>query len=132
MRAFDNDSACDWAYGLEEVDDLSLVEETIAAAEAAGADLDEDIAVEALAAIEVLARLSGRPDLKDTYAEAVDDWVKAHPVAVPAELRQRSLKVIALIEGPGSGLAALWAEADPADASAWRESLKDLAARVKG
>lgn len=30
---FDNDEAVDWAYGLDDVDDLSLVESTLAAVE---------------------------------------------------------------------------------------------------
>jgi hypothetical protein len=60
--AFDNDAANDWAYGLDDVDDLSLVESALQVIEAVGSGyLDQDIACNALAACEVLARLRGKP-----------------------------------------------------------------------
>jgi hypothetical protein len=60
--AFDNDAANDWAYGLDDVNDLSLVESAFAELEAVGsAYLDQDLACNALAACEVLARLRGQP-----------------------------------------------------------------------
>src|SRR5271165_474090 len=50
--AFDNDTANDWAYGLEDTDDLSLMEEALEQIEEAGAEyLDQDIACIALAAL---------------------------------------------------------------------------------
>ena len=59
-EAFGNDTACDWADGLEEVDDLSLVEAAIdAVVDAPGGDLDASEACEALAAAEVVACLRG-------------------------------------------------------------------------
>ncbi len=62
VLAFDNDTANDWAYGLDGVDDLGLVESAFdEVAEVGGDDLDSDLACNALAACEVLARLRGRP-----------------------------------------------------------------------
>ena len=58
VDAFGNDDAADWAYGLENVKDLSLVEATLDKAIAsAGEYLEAPEAAEALAAIEVIARL---------------------------------------------------------------------------
>ncbi len=46
--AFDNDTACDWAYELENVDDLSLVESAFDEVDANGANyLDQDVACNA-------------------------------------------------------------------------------------
>src|SRR4051794_18781810 len=59
-RAFDNDTANDWAYDLDGIEDLSLVETAFHELEEAGDDfLDQDLACNALAACEVLARLRG-------------------------------------------------------------------------
>ncbi len=58
--AFDNDTANDWAYYLEDVDDLSLVESALSEVEEIGDEyLDQDVACNALAACETLARLQG-------------------------------------------------------------------------
>jgi hypothetical protein len=66
--AFDNDSANDWAYGLDDVNDLSLIESTFAELEAVGSQyLDQDFACNALAACEVLARLRGQPGCTNGY-----------------------------------------------------------------
>ena len=55
---FDDDCTNDWAYGLEECDDLSLVESAFDALEEVGTDyLEVDAACSALGACEVLARL---------------------------------------------------------------------------
>lgn len=76
--AFENDDTNDWAYGLDEVDDLSLVESTFDELEEVGEDyLDEEIACNALGACEVLARLLGKPGYTDTFTEKVDEWVAA-------------------------------------------------------
>jgi hypothetical protein len=58
VLALDND----WAYGLDDVENLSLVELALDQVVDVGDDyLDQDIACNALAACEVLARLRGEP-----------------------------------------------------------------------
>ncbi len=59
VLAFDNDDANDWAYGLENISDLSLVESAFSQLEAADNYLEAPAACEALAACEVIARLLG-------------------------------------------------------------------------
>ena len=76
--AFDNDTANDWAYGLM-TSDLSLVEYAFDELEEVGDDyLDQDVACNALAACEVIARLRGNPGYKNAFTEKVDEWVAAH------------------------------------------------------
>jgi hypothetical protein len=78
VRAFENDTACDWAYGLEGTEDLTHVEAALDQVLAAGEEyLDADVACDALAACEVLARLQGRPGYTSAHTEAVDQWVAA-------------------------------------------------------
>jgi hypothetical protein len=90
-KTFDNDSASDWAFGLDEVDDLSLVESAFDELEETGDDyLDQDIAHNALAACEALARLQGRTGYSDSYTEPVDQWVDAHQITPPAGLVARA------------------------------------------
>ncbi|MCW8139838.1 MAG: DUF4259 domain-containing protein [Planctomycetota bacterium] len=131
-RAFDNDTACDWAYDLEERDDLSLVEEALAAVEAVGGDayLNADVACEALAACEVLARLAGRPGDQNADTESVDDWVAAHAdLAVAPALVARATTVIDRVLGERSELTELW---DEGDGAPWRATVDDLRRRVTG
>ena len=128
---FDNDAACDWAYGLETCNDLSLVEQALADALNAGADyLDSGAASQALAACEVVARLKGNFGARNAYTEPVDAWVAAHPVKPPAELVARALAVIDRVVAEPSELLDLWNET--AEAPAWREAISDLRCRAAG
>jgi hypothetical protein len=127
--AFDNDQANDWAYGLDDVDDLSLVEAAFEAVEAVGDDyLDSDEASDALAACEVIARLRGKPGYTNAYTEKVDAWVAAHPQKVPPALMKRASAVIDRILGEESELADLWGESDDAK---WRAGVEDLRNRMR-
>jgi hypothetical protein len=126
---FGNDTACDWAYGLEKVDDLSLVRQALEAVLAVGDDyLDADIAGESLAACEVIARLKGNWGLRNPYSETVDNWVKAHKIKPPENLIQTALTVIDRILAPPSELVKLWEEED---ATEWRGAVDDLRDRVR-
>jgi Domain of unknown function (DUF4259) len=126
---FDNDATNDWAYGLDEVDDLSLVQSAFDDLEEAGDDyLDQDIANNALGACEVLARLLGRPGYTNPYTEKVDQWVAAHKIKPPPALLKRATEAIDRVLGPDSELRDLWEEGD--DADAWRAAVEDLRNRV--
>ncbi len=127
--AFDNDTACDWAYELKNVDDLSLVETAFDEVEAIGSEyLDQDLACNALAACEVLARLNGHPGYQNAYTENVDNWVAAYPIAPPPELIRRAANVIRRILGDQSELKDLWAESGDA---LWIKSVEELRRRVQ-
>lgn len=122
---FGNDAANDWAYGLEDGDGMALVEEALDKVLEAGDDyVDAGDAEEAVAAIEVLAKLLGKGTQSDSYTKRVDAWVAAHPGAPSPALRQKARGVLARIAGADSELAELWDEGD--DAAAWRASLAAL------
>lgn len=128
--AFGNDTACDWAQGLEAVDDLSLVAAAVAAALASSPDgLDADTACEALAAAEVVARLRGHAGFTNAYTEAVDDWAARTRLVPPDALVQQSLAALEAIGAPSSELRELWEESE--DAADWRASLDELRARLQ-
>ena len=127
-RAFDNDTSNDWAYGLEDVDDLSHVEAALSQLEEVGDDyLDQDIACEALAACEVLARLRGNAGYTNAYTEKVDLWVAAHPKSPSPELLRRAVAAIDRVRGEQSELRALWEEAT---ADEWSAAMTELRGRV--
>ena len=126
--AFDNDTANDWAYGLDEVDDLSLVESALVELEDVGREyLDQDIACNALAACEVLARLLGNFGYRNAYTEKVDSWVAAHPMKPEHSLLTRARDAIHRILGEESELRQLWEEAD---GDSWRKTVEDLRQRL--
>jgi hypothetical protein len=126
---FGNDTACDWAYGLENVDDLSLVRQAIEGVLAAGDEyLDSDVASEGLAACEVVARLKGNWGLRNPYTEPVDQWVDGHNITPPENLVEASLAAIERILTPPSELRELWEESG---ATAWRAAVEDLRERVR-
>jgi hypothetical protein len=124
--SFDNDAACDWKGELEESNDLSVVTDAIQCVIDAGDDyLDSDVACEAVAACEVIARLKGNAGKVDAYTEAVDTWVKAHPLKPPPQLVSSALATIDRILAVDSELAELW-EDDPE----WHSAMESLRKRV--
>ncbi len=129
VLAFDNDDANDWAYGLEEVDDLSLVESAFDAVEAASDYLEAPDASNALAACEVLARLNGNAGYSNSYTEKVDQWVAAHPVKPSTALVARAVQVIERVLGDSSELRVLWSDSDENDL--WIASVHELRERLR-
>ncbi|MEP6918380.1 MAG: DUF4259 domain-containing protein [Acidobacteriota bacterium] len=126
--AFDNDEANDWAYGLEDVDDLSLVESALGEIEELGDEyVDQETGCNALAACEVLARLQGHPGYNNAYTKKVDDWVAAHPFKPSAALLTRAAAALDRVLGEDSELPEVWAEGD---ANAWRTAVADLRRRL--
>jgi len=129
--SYDNDTANDWAYGLEDVSDLSLVIGAIGPVATRGDDyLDSDEACEAIAACEVIARLKGNWGKRDAYTETIDNWVQAHPIAPPDELVQQALKAIDRILASPSELMELWDEGGFNEE--WHAKMADLRARIAG
>lgn len=122
---FGNDTACDWSYDLLEKKNLSPIEQAIDAVLEEADDPDADVGSEALAAIEVLAKLLGRGTQTDSYTEDIDAWVaSAADVKPGAELLQKAQLAIDKILGPDSELQELWEEAE--DGELWRASVLQL------
>ncbi len=66
---FDNDKAADWAFELAKNTDMSLIESTVGDVLKEGNKyLNTDIAIKALAAMEVVARLKGKS------GEMISNW----------------------------------------------------------
>jgi Domain of unknown function (DUF4259) len=128
VLAFDNDDANDWAYRLDKVKDLSLVESALSHAEEEGDYLEAPTACEALAACEVLARLLGRPGYNDAYTKTVDEWVARHPLKPAPPLLARATAVINRVLGKNSELRELWDEGDSTD---WLAAVGDLRDRLR-
>ncbi len=129
VLAFDNDDANDWEFGLEDVENLSLVESALSSVEQAAGYLEAPVASEALAACEVLARLLGHPGYHNAYTETVDRWVSAHPGTPPAPLLARASAVIRRILADESELRELWDDSQLA--SEWRSAVADLESRLR-
>ncbi len=128
--SFDNDTACDWTYDLEETDDLSLVEEALERVLGAGTEyLDAMDAEEAIAAAEVIARLQGNFGERNAYTETADEWVAANRLEVTPDLARKSHAAIDRIVGEQSELAELWEESD--SLGEWKAAVAELKARIR-
>ncbi len=118
--AFDNDAACDWSADLTEADDLSLVEDTLSSAEEADEDeLDLDMACEAIAACEVVARMQGRGGRSNANTAELDQWIKSRAER-PSQRLIKSATIVLERVATSSDLAPL------------RDSALDLRKRVAG
>jgi hypothetical protein len=120
---FGNDDANDWAYGLEGVGDLSLIEEALDRALEAEEYLEAPEASEAVAAIEVLAKLLGKGTQTDAYTEKVDEWVKSISAQPSAAILTKANRALERILGENSELRELWEEGD---SQKWQSSLASL------
>jgi hypothetical protein len=125
--SFDNDSAADWTYALEESSDLSVIESAI---NAVFEDdyIDSDIGSEALAAIDTLARVKGHFGKKDSYTESVDKWVSKNSIEPSKELIEKAVKAAKAILGEESELNELWGETE--DLDAWKSEVEAVIKRV--
>jgi hypothetical protein len=120
---FGNDDANDWAYGLEGVGDLSLIEEALDRALEAEEYLEAPEASEAVAAIEVLAKLLGKGTQTDAYTEKVDEWVKSISAQPSAAILTKANRALERILGENSELRELWEEGDSQE---WQSSIASL------
>src|SRR5918993_1004978 len=74
---FGKDTAIDWTYELQNTHDFSLVEQAIQRVLDCGPEyVDADLAVEAVAAAEIIAKALGRGTQSDAYTNEVDAWLK--------------------------------------------------------
>lgn len=131
VGSFGNDTACDWSYGLQKVQDLSYVDFTLQRVLefGSGAAVPIDDAQSAIAAAEIIARLKGRWGEEDPYSEIADKWVRSHPIAPPPALIAKAVAALERILAPPSELLEEWDEAG--EAGAWSESIVELKHRVE-
>ncbi|HQV24368.1 MAG: DUF4259 domain-containing protein [Acinetobacter sp.] len=122
---FGNDTANDWAYELEDTTDFSVIDATLQTALDEGQeDLDADLAMEAIAAIEVLAKSLGHGTQTDVYTDKVDEWVDRISLKPSADLLQKAEQVLALVASDHSELKELWQESE--EYELWANNLQQL------
>lgn len=132
VDAFGNDYAQDWAEDLAQVTSLEAVENTLdVALQTAGGALEAPYAVEALVAIEVLARLQGKGGPQTQDSRAVDAWVAARKAKarVRTDLAEKALQVLDLVLAPACELRELWEDSE--HYAEWTASVADLRARLQ-
>lgn len=123
---FGNDTACDWVYGLEESTGFGYIEEALDRVLECGDDyLEAPDSEEAIAAVEVIAKLLGKGTQEN---DAVDAWVDANRAEVSAALLQKAQQVLDRIVSEGSELLELWQESG--EDNAWLPSMEKLRAAV--
>ena len=122
---FGNDTANDWAYELEDTTDFSVIDATLQTALDEGQeDLDAELAMEAIAAIEVLAKSLGHGTQTDVYTDKVDEWVDRISLKPSADLLQKAEQVLALVASDHSELKELWQESE--EYELWANNLQQL------
>ena len=124
---FGNDYANDWAYDLEEVNDLSLVEQALDQALEAEDYLEAPEGSNAVAAAEVLAKMLGKGTQSDAYTEKADEWVKSVSIKPSPQLLDKARRTLDRVAGGNSELKELWEEAGSDE---WTASIKALQAAI--
>lgn len=129
--AFGNDYAMDWAQDLHEYKTLELVETTLDnVIDSTEAELEAPFAAEALAALEVIARLQGQSGEDDPATAEVDEWVAACKKKVTPPLLEKARLAFERITAETSELRQLWQDSEHfAD---WQADVAALRARVLG
>jgi hypothetical protein len=125
---FGNDTACDWSFELQKEKDLSLICRALDAVIEKQGYLEAEPATEALAAVEVLAKLLGRGTQSDSYTEGVDEWVAQIQTTPGAGVLSKAGAAIDKILGSESELNELWEESD--EAELWKKSVLQLRAAL--
>lgn len=112
-ESFGNDTANDWAYELEDATDFSVIEAALQMALDEGDEyLDADLAMEAIAAIEVIAKRLGKGTQSDVYTEKVDQWLETISEQPSDDLLSLAKRVLERIVADDSELKELWLESD--------------------
>jgi len=123
---FENDTALDWVYSLEESKDEKILWDAIEAV-MSEEYVDSDVAVEALAALEVAAGLKGKHSAN--LPEEVEKWLsKNDTLKLPDNFYGRAKVAMNKIIGTDSELKDLWEESDSFDE--WLAEVKDLHTRL--
>lgn len=112
-ESFGNDTANDWAYELEDATDFSVIEAALQVALDEGHEyLDADLAMEAIAAIEVIAKRLGKGTQSDVYTEKVDQWLETISEQPSDDVLSLAKRVLERIVADDSELKELWLESD--------------------
>jgi hypothetical protein len=108
---------------------LELIETALASVVVISTDdyLEEDPAVVAVAAAELLTAVMGLPVEKSPYNEAALDWVAWAKPEVTSQLVELAHRAVLRVLGPESELAELWDE----NGDSWRRSVLQLSSKFE-
>src|SRR5262245_59144166 len=98
--SFGNDDAGDWAWELEESDDLSVIEAALDEAIEEGSTeefVESPTGSEAIAACEVIACLKGKRTDESDYTEELTKWVADHPFKPSPQLLAKANKALNVV-----------------------------------
>ncbi|MGX1162372.1 uncharacterized protein DUF4259 [Arthrobacter sp. SLBN-100] len=120
---FENDDALDWLDELEAAG-ADVIRGALANVDGGYVETPEGSV--AIAAADITAACQGHPS--GDLPENVADWVTAHGREITAEDVELALEAVGRVAGEESELAELW---DDVDEPEWRESVEDLAERLR-
>jgi hypothetical protein len=127
--SFENDTALDWVWDLQESTDLGAIEAAISDVLDSDDYLDADVGCIGLAAAEVIAALRGKP--ADDLPEEVSQWAASQEVVPNETLVRDCLAAVDKIRNDDiSELKELWEE-DEDLPTEWHVVLDDLTARLE-
>ena len=111
---FGNDTACDWAYELEESEGYAVIEDAFNQIIEMSTEeyIDADIGCVAHAAAEVLAKSFGRGIEEEDIPEAVEKWLEQNKNKTNPALIPKAIRALKLLTGESSELNELWQESD--------------------
>lgn len=121
---FGNDDAQDWVDELNGKKDLSYIEEALDNVLENDGYLEAPEACQAIAAVEVIAKLLGKGTQTDSYAKSADRWVESVSLKPSPAILAKARQVLIRIAGKDSELQELWQESD--DLSTWQDSINAL------
>lgn len=124
---FGNDDANDWVYDLEGSSDLSIVEQALDDALEAEDYLEAPEGANAVAAVEVLAKLLGKGTQSDAYTEKIDEWIKTVNEQPSTALLEKAKRVLERVSAEDSELHDLWSEVGNKE---WAASIDALKAAI--
>jgi len=121
----------DWVQDLHDYKTLELVETTLDnVIDSQAAELEAPFAAEALAALEVIARLQGQPGENDPATAEVDEWVAACKKKVTPPLLEKARLAFERIMAESSELRQLWQDSE--HFTDWQADVAALRTRVLG
>ncbi|MFZ1641842.1 MAG: DUF4259 domain-containing protein [Candidatus Contendobacter sp.] len=126
IKAFENDTASDWIFSLQESEGDSLLLETLNREPDPESGYEAPDSEEGLAATEVVAALKGHPS--PDIPKEVKEWVEANKETKTDELITLALRLIDSTLKQ-SELLELWTESD--DIEKWKATVLDLRKRLK-
>ena len=111
---FGNDTACDWAYELEESEGYVVIEDAFNQIIEMSTEeyIDADIGCVAHAAAEVLAKSFGRGVEEEEIPEAVEKWLEQNKNKTNPALIPKAIRALKLLTSESSELNELWQESD--------------------